>query len=187
MSSLPPSISLKPNTAIVSRFAAFPALVLIMGLASRSDPVFTRPHPEDVRGCHVICDSIDLELGSFATAVTRIPLNLPEECICETTPLHLLAQYAGKPQTYAIRPSSTGIVTQYQGGLTPSSLHAAQELSKAFGLHSLVASDLAAMLDSLYFDERTAGSATEQFYLRILAASHARATGAPLRHESSVA
>jgi hypothetical protein len=164
-----------PN-AIVSRYSSFPSLAVALGLALAEDPVFTVPHPEDLRGCHVICDSIDLSLAAFACAVTVLPLNLPPEFgAAANTPLHLLAQYAGKRETFVVRGSSSEVIAQFNGGPTPSALNAALVLLNFFGIEGVEPIAFAGKIDEALFVERSAGAETEKFLLRMLLASHARA------------
>ncbi len=173
MSSTLPFIPRTP-LAIVSRYEGFPGLMRQLGYADAETVYFPEPHVEDVRGFHLLCDAVDLEVAAHATAVTVVALSLPADVNSLQAPSALLRRYAAAPQTYLVRGSSTLVAAEYNGGTTSAATLAARELIASFGLGGVDAAQLAEKLDQLFWAERRAGEETEKMYLRMLAAERDR-------------
>jgi hypothetical protein len=159
---------------IVSRYQAFPALVRRSELAPADALVLTVPHFEDIRGAHVICDSVSLEVAAYAAAVTVVALELPEDVDTFSAPIELLSRFAKPPRTYIVRPSSEVAMTQYNGGPTPGSTLLAHKIVAEFKLDPTEIDTLASMIDASFSQEREAGAETEKMLLRALAAERDR-------------
>jgi hypothetical protein len=163
-------------TAIVSRYEAFPALMFKLGYAQIGTPCFREAHPEEVRGMHVLCESINLEMAAFAASVTVVPLELPEEVDTVRASVELLARFAKAPQTYVVRGSSTVAATQFNGGVTPLATLIAQQIMAEYGVVEKEDGELAAKIDKGVWDERRAGAYSERILLKMLAAERDRRT-----------
>jgi len=169
-----------PSTApfiVVSSYEYFLEVAIKSGLAPLGTRFLTEYHGEDIRGHHVITDEISLAMASYATAVTIIRIDLPEELKTSKASGPLLLQYASPGVTYWVQGSSAVVSAIYGGGITPLAL----TMAKALKAHPEFLGDtpdtmesLAEELDRLMWGERHAGEETEKMLLRMLAAERDR-------------
>lgn len=170
----PISLPIYRPLVIVSRYEAFATVMVQLGYAPDGTPSFAHPHAEDVRGRHVLCDTIELGIAAHATGVSVVPVTLPPDVDSPQAPSALLRRHVGPIETYVVRGSSTALAAEYNGGITSTSSAAARALISEFGLAHPGAEELAEKLDHLFWPERQAGEESEKMYLRLIAAERDR-------------
>lgn len=144
------------------------------GLAPVGTPFLQAYHGEDIRGFHVITDGITLADAAYATAVTIIPIIIPEELDTVKAPAALLMKFAFPPKTYWVQGSASVAADLFKGGTTPLALIMARSLAANPGILTQPEAELAEQLDRMMWGERHAAEEEERQLHQMLIAERDR-------------